>query len=115
MGRRFALLIGTSEYNSDSGLTKLNKPRNDVESLFKLLVDPNIGRFQITSENLFINVSSDLVGPAIEDFFANKKSDDLLLLYYAGHGQLSLNGKLHLTTSNTRRSVLRSTSIGGDF
>jgi hypothetical protein len=44
-GRKYALLIGLSEYHPDSGLPNLRCPKNGVEALSEVLKNPHIGGF----------------------------------------------------------------------
>jgi len=83
MSGRFALIIGNTEY-MDSGLARRNAPGKDAEGFAQVLTDPNICAF----DKVFTLINRDVltVNQAIEDFFTRKKPDDLLLLYFSGHG-----------------------------
>lgn len=52
---------------------------------------------------------------AIEKFFYQKKPDDLIVLYFSGHGLRDEYGALYLAVKNTNRNHLRSTAIKSDF
>lgn len=112
MPRKLALLIGNSNYE-DLSLSRLMKPIADVRGLVDVLVNPDIGNFEI--EDVLINENDSKIKIAIEKFFKRKKSDDLLLLYYAGHGVLDEQGRLYLAAPNTQRYLLKSTAIPTDF
>ncbi|MCP4519582.1 MAG: SUMF1/EgtB/PvdO family nonheme iron enzyme, partial [Delftia sp.] len=47
----------------------------------------------------------------VEDFFSERKRDDLLLCYFSGHGIKDEDGRLYFATPDTRRKRLRSTAI----
>lgn len=83
MGQKFALLIGNNDYQ-DSALARLAKPIADVQGLADVLKEPTIGAFDNVTP--LINCSAADVRLEVESFFADKKPDDLLLLYCAGHG-----------------------------
>ena len=52
---------------------------------------------------------------AIDRFFADVRADDLLVLYYAGHGLKDNNGSLHLAAADTDPALLGSTAIQSTF
>jgi phage shock protein A len=109
MPSRFAILIGSSTYAEKSGLSNLLGPKNDVHILGDLLANPSIGQFDSVMK--FVDADSRTVGSAVEETFSSALRDDLLLLYYSGHGKLDVRGDLCLTTSDTKVSALRATSI----
>lgn len=110
-GARSALIIASREYQ-DPGLRQLRAPVHDAEALARVLEDPNIGGFEIRT---LIDTSSYKVCEAVEDFFADRSPDDLLLLHFSGHGVKDEGGELHFATSNTKLGRLGSTSIPADF
>jgi len=108
---RFALIIANSEYQ-DPDLRKLLTPRLDAKELEEVLKDPEIGAFEV---KVLLNEHSYKVNEEIEIFFHNRNPDDLLLLYFAGHGIKDEEGKLYFAVVNTRRKILSATSIPSDF
>lgn len=111
-GKRVALIIATDTYE-DKDLRKLISPAQDVEALAQVLKDPNIGGFDIRTP--LINKPSYEVNTEIEEFFTERKREDVLLLYFSGHGIKDEDGLLYFCTTNTRRKVLRSTAIEANF
>src|SRR5215813_2223228 len=95
---RFALVIATSEY-SDSTLTQLEAPANDAESLAAVLADPAIGAFQVETliDQPVVHATKE-----IEAFFDGRARDDLLLLYFSGHGILDQSARLYFATVDTQ-------------
>ena len=112
MSGKYALIIGISEY-VDSGLAQLSAPGKDAEDFANVLKDPEIGAF--ASVNVLVNEPSSAVIEAIDEFYDNKKPDDLLVLYFSGHGVKDELGSLYLAFKNTIRSRLRSTAIKSDY
>ena len=51
----------------------------------------------------------------IASFFADRKRNDLLLLYFSGHGIKDDDGRLYLATADTRRRLLRATAVPATF
>ncbi|HKZ87081.1 MAG TPA: caspase family protein [Anaerolineae bacterium] len=112
MGRKFALIIGNSQYQ-DSRLAQLVTPHEDVNDLAVLLRDPAIGNFdQVTT---LVNETDAAIRLSIEDFFTDKKPDDLLVIYFSGHGVRDEQGLLYLAVNNTRATRLRATAIPSEF
>jgi len=107
MGASVAMLIATYEYQ-DPGLQQLAAPAHDAESLAAVLGNPAIAGFEVTT---LINEPHHQVGAALGDFFRNRRSDDLVLVYFSGHGLKDDDGELYFAMANTRRDSLLFTSL----
>ncbi|MEJ2708649.1 MAG: caspase family protein [Anaerolineales bacterium] len=112
MGKRLALIIGNSVYQ-DPTLARLKAPDVDVGALHDVLKDSQVGGFD--DVDLIFNSTSSNVRVAISSFFARKSHDDLLVLYFSGHGVLDDNGRLYLAVKDTDHSYLRATAIPAAF
>ncbi|MFD9883377.1 caspase family protein [Streptomyces alboflavus] len=110
MGRRLALLIATYDYQ-DAGLRQLTSPAHDAEAFAAVLRDPDIAGFEVTT---LINQPHHLVGEAVGDFYRDRRSDDLTLLYFTGHGLKDDGGRLYLAMANTRRDSLLFTALSAE-
>ncbi|MFJ2738190.1 caspase family protein [Streptomyces sp. NPDC087440] len=110
MGRRIALLIATYEYQ-DPGLRQLTSPAHDAEALAEVLRDPAVAGFEVTT---LLNQPHHVVGEAIGDFYRDRRSDDLALLYFTGHGLKDEEGRLYLAMSNSRRESLLFTALSAE-
>jgi len=112
MPNRYALIIGNSEY-ADSKLATLRTPDSDVNTLADVLRSPAMGNFD--DVEVLLNRDSAIVRKTITRFFSNKKRDDLLLLYFSGHGVLDDRGRLFLAVKDTEHHLLRGTSLPASF
>ncbi len=112
MTRKFALVIGNTEY-TDPGLLQLSAPGVDAQDFALVLGDRAICAFD--DVKVVINEPSSAVIEAIDEFFDAKKPDDLLVLYFSGHGVRDELGSLYLGCKNTLRTRLRATAIKSDY
>ena len=112
MGQRLALIIGNSLY-SDTTLARLQTPDVDVGALGEILLDSDLGGFD--DVNVLLNMSSHVIRRSIASFFAKRARDDLLLLYFSGHGVLDDQGLLYLAVRDTDSKLLRGTTISASF
>ena len=109
--RRLALIVASSKF-TDKTLQQLVAPGQDAADLARVLEDAAIGGFEVKR---LINHPSHEVRREIEAFFANRKRDDLLLLYFSGHGVKDDDGRLYLATTDTQRGLFRSTAVPAAF
>jgi uncharacterized caspase-like protein len=112
MACRLALLIGNSDYQ-DPKLAKLTAPSKDLNALAEVLRRPDVGLFD--DVQLLPNASSEDIRLHVENFFSDKKPDDLLLFYFSGHGVRDDQGRLYLAVQNTQTERLRATAISAGF
>jgi uncharacterized caspase-like protein len=112
VSRKFALIIGNSQYE-DQNLAQLATPDSDVNALRAVLQEPRIGGFdQVT---MLVNQPVAAVRRAISAFFVERGREDLLLLYFSGHGIRDDSGQLYLAVKDTEHNLLRGTSIPSTF
>jgi branched-chain amino acid transport system substrate-binding protein len=62
-----------------------------------------------------VNMSSHVVRRAIASFFSKKTRQDLLLLYFSGHGVLDDQGQLFLAVRDTDSQLLSGTAIPASY
>lgn len=105
---RHALLVGVSEF-ADKRLARLNAPTNDVIALREILQDRSRGGF----DTVELSLNEDFVGMRdhLSQFFHERAPDDLLLLYYSGHGILGRGNRLFLATTGSDLDSPRDRSI----
>ncbi|SOD71037.1 caspase domain-containing protein [Jatrophihabitans sp. GAS493] len=111
-GRYRALLIGNSTYPADEhNLQTLKGPVKDIAALNRALVDRTTGLFADVDVTLLPEATSARVIRALGTFFDSASRDDVLLLYFSGHGKLDQSGRLHLCVQDTESGQLLSTAV----
>jgi branched-chain amino acid transport system substrate-binding protein len=112
---KVALLIGVSEY--EPGLTPLPAAVKDVEAMQRVLLHPDIGGFDDVT--LLVNPQRHVMEEAIEILFDNRQKDDLVLLFFSGHGIKDESGKLYFAARNTRKTdkgvPVKATTVPANF
>lgn len=111
MPARRALLIACDEFQ-DSSFENLVFPRTDAERLSAALANEKL---------CFFDEAQVLQNPSLEDVRRSvyrmaraAERDDLILLYYTGHGALDADGSLALILPNTESDLLGATSLVAD-
>src|SRR5262252_9035103 len=87
---RAALIVASYEYR-DLGLQRLRAPAYDAEALARVLSARDIGDFDV---HTLLNEPEPVVSEAVEEFFADRRPDDLLLLHFSCHGVKDDSGEL---------------------
>ncbi|MEW2519927.1 P-loop NTPase fold protein [Actinacidiphila alni] len=96
-GTRSALIIANGEYE-DPELAPLPSVREGAARLAQVLADPAVGDFAV--HTLTDQRASQVMG-AVEEFFADRAADDVLLVYIVCHTLLSDDGELFFATADT--------------
>jgi hypothetical protein len=112
MSNRSQAVIVASDRYDDPGLRQLRSPARDIRALERVLADPAIGDFDV--KTLF-NEPAHVVNLSVEDFFADRGTDDLLLLYFSCHGVKDDGGRLYFATANTQLRRLGATAVSSAF
>ncbi|WP_067664912.1 type VII secretion protein EccCb [Nocardia miyunensis] len=110
-GRRVALFIANDTFYSRS-LSRLYAPVSDARALRNLLHEPEIGGFQ--PAEILVNESKMEIERGIERMFRGAGPEDLLLLYYSGHG-IRTSQNLYLAASNTDANLPGSSGVSSSF
>ncbi|MBD2211117.1 caspase family protein [Nostoc linckia FACHB-104] len=114
---KVALLIGVSEY--EPGLNPLPAAVKDVDAIQQVLVHPEIGGFATADIEVLKNPQRQEMEEAIENLFTSRQRDDLLLLFFSGHGIKDDTGRLYLATRSTRKNpkgdLIRSSAVAASF
>jgi TPR repeat protein len=112
MSSRFALVIGNTEY-TDPKLARLRSPIADVDDFSRVLREPELGAFDDVSN--LVNQPKSVVEKRISALFLGKQPNDLLLLYFSGHGVRDEDGQLYLAVSDTDHAELDGTAVIASF
>ncbi len=106
--QRLAVLIGNSTFPKEPKLADLRCPENDVEGFAQVLGNPERGDFEVVS---LPNKVHHEIQYEIYRALKRAQKDDLVLIYYSGHGKLNRSGKLFLTAYNTEVDFLEATAL----
>jgi branched-chain amino acid transport system substrate-binding protein len=96
---KIALLIGVSEYSE--GLRPISSAILDVEAMRRVLEHPDMGAFEQVT--VLPNPDKGSMEKAVEVLFADRQRDDLVLLYFTGHGLKDQKARFFLSTRDTGR------------
>jgi hypothetical protein len=108
---KIALLIGVSEYGE--GIPPLSSALNDVEAMERVLQNPNLGGFEQVER--LLNPDAIAMRKAIQKLFREAGKDDLVLLFFSGHGITNDDGHLYLTTRITGKDDFEATAVDASF
>ncbi|MFL6123871.1 caspase, EACC1-associated type [Actinophytocola sp.] len=110
-GARSALIVASANY-TDPELQQLRAPSSDAEALAAVLSAPDIGGFDV---HTLLDQPAHDIALAVEEFFADRHPDDLLLAHFSCHGVKDEEGELYFATTNTRLRRLGATAVAADF
>lgn len=98
-GRKIALLIGVS--TCQEGFSPLPGSNKDVRAIEKVLGSSDYGDF----DNVIplLNPSSKETERAIREVFQGRSENDLVFLFFSGHGVKDAENRLYLAVNDTRK------------
>lgn len=108
---KVALLIGVSEY--EPSLNPLPAAVKDVEAMQRVLQDVELGNF--TEVKTLQNPDRQTMEEAIETLFSDRARDEIVLLFFSGHGIKDDSGNLYFATRTTRQNRFMSTAVHANF
>ena len=112
MASKFALVIANTEYQ-DASFAKLTAPGKDAEEFAHVLRQPDLAAFD--DVQVLLNDGESKIRRSIARFFVDRKRDDLLLLYFSGHGIRNEQGQLFLAANDTEIKILEASGIPAEF
>ena len=110
-GARNALIVASSGY-ADPELRQLQAPASDAIALEAVLRDPEIGGFEVRT---LLDRPNQEVTLAVEEFFADRQPDDLLLVHFSCHGIKDEDGELYFAMTDSLLHRLASTAVAANF
>ena len=112
---KVALLIGVSEY--EVGLNPLPAAVKDVVALERILKDSEMGDFD--EVKVLTNPEPQKMQDAIETLFSDRNRDDLVLLFFSGHGIKDEANNLYFATRITKKlpngNLKKSSAVSAKF
>lgn len=87
-GQKYALIIGISRYRNSNAIPNLDYAHMDARSIYEFLQQPAAGGF--TRDNMLLLSNEDAtlasIKQALTNFVTKASTNDLLLIFFAGHG-----------------------------
>jgi uncharacterized caspase-like protein len=110
--KRFALLIGVAQYQDDR-IPDLPACEKDARDLAGVLANPAAGLFPVENVTTLVDasVTRNAVVGALDDLARKAGPDDLVLIYFSGHGATDEKGRAYWVMHDTRADRLRSTAL----
>lgn len=113
------LIIGINTYKDDN-FEDLKWAENDAQSLYNTITDEDIGGFPEKNVTLLTSndknsVTKTFIEEKLEEVFINSEEGDLILIYFAGHGDTDNLGNLCFAAYDTKKARLLSSSINFSF
>jgi len=109
---RYALVIGVGRYE-DERIPELPAASNDAQRLYEILIDPAIGMFpkEDVEPLLDEDVTRIDVVDALDTLARKVSRDDLVVIYFSGHGAVDEAGRSYWVMYNTRIDSLRASAL----
>jgi len=88
IANKYAVIVGIGNYQ-DTNIPKLRFAKKDAESLYALVIDPQIGGFPEENVRLLVDEDAKLqtIKSTIGSWLAKSVNpEDMVLLFYSGHG-----------------------------
>jgi formylglycine-generating enzyme required for sulfatase activity len=98
---KYALLIGVSQYEEAEGFKPLPSAVEDVKAVRRMLLQQ--GEFPAGQVFCLENPSKPAVEEALYRLFNQRKSGDLVLFFFSGHGVRHQTGELYFAIPETRK------------
>jgi len=116
-GQKYAVVVGISKYKNYGSDKQLKYPRNDAVAFLEFLKSPRGGGFLDDSEHVRLlldeEATSQNLRSALRTFLTNPEPDDLVVIYFAGHGEPDPNDprSFYLLTYDTQPKDMGGTAF----
>lgn len=115
VGRRWALIVGISEYK-DSRISGLRYAARDAKAFHDWLVSPHGGRYAPPNVRLLLNeaATSAALRSSLFTWLKRALAEDMVVMYFAGHGSPDTpdsNQNLFLLTHGTNYDDIAATAF----
>jgi tetratricopeptide (TPR) repeat protein len=113
----YAVIVGISRYRNLADKEQLQFAERDAQSIFTALISPEGGNFRVENVHMLTNDKATLaaVRREIGTWLPSvAKENDRVLIYFAGHGFLSQQGKGYLAPFDFERDRIADTGYPMD-
>jgi signal transduction histidine kinase len=110
-GRRIALIVATDQYTDDT-FQRLHAPGEDAVSLAAVLADAAEHPYEV---NVLRNAPAAKINRTIERALLGVRRDDVILLYFSGHGIKDDAGNLYFAAIDSEHLLPGSTMVAAHF
>ncbi len=109
---RYGLVVGVSDYQ-DGRVAGLPACVNDARGMYAVITDPSIGMFNPADVTLLLNesVTERNVVQELDNIAGKAGPDDLVLIYFSGHGAVDSRQRSYWVMHDTDISSLRATAL----
>ncbi len=109
---RWALVIGVGDY-ADTRIPDLPACEKDARDLAATLLDPEAGLFPKDHVTLLVSgeVNRTSVVAALDQLARKAGPDDLVVVFFSGHGATDEKGRAYWVMSDTKADQLRATAL----
>ena len=88
VGQKWALVVGISQFQPESGADRLQAAANDADAFAELLRDPNVGRFPANQVFHLTNerATTAAIKARLNTIATRAKPEDMVVVYVSTHG-----------------------------
>ena len=98
---RYAVLIANGKYTG-GGFAELHTPQNDIARIRETLGDETRGKYEVAC---VLDETTQGIRRALVKALKRAGPDDLLLIYFSGHGVIGNDGRLYLAADDSQAEV----------
>ncbi len=110
MSKRVALLVGVTTYGE--GIPALTAPAQDVAAMERVLANPDLGGFEVTT---LVDPDAQSLRIALFELFQDLAKDDFVLFFFSGHGLIDDRDHLFLATKDTAKKGFVATAVQASY